>query len=102
MSITKRILFDRDTTFDGARARMRTDFETLQAEFPFRIAGKRKARAGTSRYWDAWWPASLTRSAEALGIETLHINGGVFVRTEDERNTLQAAAERMWMERRPR
>jgi hypothetical protein len=37
---------------------------------------------------------------KSLDIETLNVNGGVFVRTEQDRVALLKAAEAMWVDKR--
>lgn len=96
MSFTKRLLFGNDPAMDGERAKLRAEFDTYRRQFPHRIAGRRRAPKGHPRYWHPLWPACLSVSARELGIDTLNINSGVFVRTTEDRDRLIAAAEAMF------
>lgn len=98
MSMSKRLLFGRNPLDDQARERMRLETSDYLAEFPHRLAMKRKAGQG-ARNWDAGWPRSIEQAVHELGFEVVRVNGGMFTREQTERDLIRARAEEIWRDR---
>jgi len=98
MSMSKRLLFDRNPLDDAARERMRRQTSGYLAKFPHRLAMKRKGGPG-GRYWDARWPMSIEQAVRELGFEVVRVSGGMFTREKTERDEILVRAEEIWRDR---
>lgn len=95
MSISKRILFDKNPVDDLIRERLRSQSRDYAAQFTFRIPTRRKNPAPGS-YWDRIWPLSLSKAEKELGIEALHVNDSIMVRTAADQAALLARAKEIY------
>ena len=95
MSMSKRLLFDRNPRDDDARERLRLQTSSYLADFPHRLAMRRRARPD-ARYWDRRWPMSVEQAVRELDIEVVRINGGMFARERIERDQIITRAEEIW------
>ncbi|MCG6122971.1 MAG: hypothetical protein MEP57_09795 [Microvirga sp.] len=98
MSMSKRLLFDRNPLDDEAQGRMRRETADNLAEFTHRLAMKRKGNS-TARYWDPRWPMSIEQAVSELGIDVIRVNDGMFTREEVERDEILERAEEIWRDR---
>lgn len=97
MSLTKRIWFDRDPAYDELRKRRAQEAWAYREQFTFRIATRRKSKIG-ARHWDPFWTSCLLQAANELGIETVNVNNGMFLRTKSDQELVKARAEAIWIE----
>ena len=100
MSMSKRLLFDRNPLDEPYRERMRREAWERMEGFTHRIATRRRNPAGRP-YWDPLWPSSLSRAARELKIEVVLINDGMFTREGPECDSIKARAETIWRSLRP-
>jgi hypothetical protein len=98
MSLTKTILFGDDPAHDGIRHAMSEAAARRIAAFPFSIPTRRKNRLGWGPYWDPFWPYSLSRAAEELGIETILVNSKRCTQTEKQAGAVRDRAEALHKE----
>lgn len=99
MSMSKRLLFDRNPLDEPVRERMRREAAAFLEPFKYRIALKRRNRAAHP-YWDVSWRMSVSRAARELGFEVVTINDGLFTREMSERDAILARAEVLWRQSR--
>jgi hypothetical protein len=93
MSMSKRILFGNDPADDHIREKMREDTIAFLEPFKFKIPTRRKNRLGRGPHWDPYWRSCLTAAAEELGVEKVHINDQLCVRTQAEAKVVKSRAE---------
>jgi hypothetical protein len=99
VSVSKRLFFDNDPADDEARRRLRELHWEHIEQFTFRIPTRRLNKRELPHEWDSLWPGSLSAAANELKIECVCVNAGMFFRTEEERDAVQARAEVIWRER---
>jgi hypothetical protein len=92
MSLSKRILFGNDPRDQAARDRMRSATSDYLREFPYRLPMKRKASSGP-RYWDNFWPLSVSMAVRELGYDVIQVNGGLFAREREHIEAIKTRAE---------
>lgn len=98
MSMSKRLLFDRNPLDDTAREQLKRQTAGYLGEFTNRLAMKRKAKQ-SAKYWDQYWPMSVEQATRELGFEVVRVNDGLFTRTENERDAIKDRAEVIWAEK---
>lgn len=94
LSLSKRLLFASNPLDSAARAEMRKRNAEYIAQFPYRIAMKRRATSG-SQYWDSRWALCLERAVRELEIEVVRVNGGLFTSDENDRDAVRDRAENL-------
>ena len=92
MSISKRVLFDKNPSDDGVRKRLAEAAAELRQEFRYRLTMKRKAVTG-SQYWDRLWPLSIERAVRELGYDVLRVNDGLFTREREHIEAIKMRAQ---------
>ena len=97
MSATKRLLFGGGRQSEPFKSAWRAKLDELSARLTVRIPTRRKNPLD-GRRWDPHWPYCLSRAARDLGIETVHINGGIFVATDADADRLRDHAQKLWDE----
>lgn len=97
MSATKRLLFGGGIQSEPFKSAWSVKLKELQARLAVRIPTRRKNPL-YGRRWDPHWPSCLARAAGELGIETVHINDGMFVATDAEAERVKAHAQELWDE----
>lgn len=95
MSATKRLLFGGGLQSEPSRSEWRTKLDELSARLTVRIPTRRKNPL-YGRRWDPLWPSCLAQAARELGIETVHVNDGLFVATDADADRLKAHAQQLW------
>ena len=97
MSATKRLLFGGGRQSEPLKSAWKAKLEELEARLTVRIPTRRKNPL-QGRRWDPLWPSCLARAARELGIETVQINDGMFVATDEDAGRVQAHAQWFWDE----
>lgn len=92
MSISKRILFERHSEDDAARAKIKKSNGDYAAKFTFRLPRRRKGADGR---WDVAWMWHLDKAADQLGLEYVNINDGMFFETEANRKAVVQRAKEL-------
>jgi hypothetical protein len=87
MSLTKRIWIEGDPAYAAVREQVAEQGRAHAAQFTVRIPTRRANRL-PGRRWDPFWPSALQRAIETLGHDSVWINDGVFVQTEEEREAV--------------
>ena len=97
MSLTKRILFDKDPFYDEARRKLSESIADHCSQFTFRIArNRRNSDKSSRRHWDYLWPISVEIAAKELNAESIEINAGIHFRTAKEMEAVKSLAEHIW------
>lgn len=97
MSATKRLLFGGGLQSEPFKSAFSAKLDDLSARLTVRVPTRRKNPFYGGR-WDPHWPYCLTRAARDLGIETAHINDGIFVATDADADRLKDDAQELWEE----
>lgn len=97
MSATKRLLFGGCLQSEPFKSAWSAKREELESRLTVRIPTRRKNPL-YGRRWDPHWPSCLARAARELGIETVRINDGMFVATDEEAERVRTEAQRFWDE----
>jgi len=97
MSSTKRLLFGGGLKSEPFKSAWNARLDELSARLTVRIPTRRKNPL-YGRRWDPHWPFCLTRAARDLGIETMHVNDGIFVATDADAERLKDRAQKIWDE----
>ena len=97
MSMSKRILFGKEPLPESMRAERQRNLERLQSQFTVRIPTRRK-NPFYGRRWDPMWPGCLARAARDLGIESVHVNDGLFVASDSDAERIKEQAQKEWDE----
>lgn len=95
MSVSKRLLFDKNPADDPVRGRMGAQRGEYLAQFTFRIPTRRKNPI-SGRRWDSLWPLSLSKAEAELGIDAVRVNDGIMVRTATDKEALLARAQEIY------
>ena len=98
MSMSKRLLFDRNPLDQATWERMRRETAGNLSGFVHRLPMKRKGR-GSARYWDRLWPLSVEQAVRELGFGVVRVNDGLFTREADQIARIKARAEEIYSER---
>jgi hypothetical protein len=98
MSLTKRILFDKDPAHDEIREKIFGDPDEIIPQYPFGAPLRRKNRLAESPHWDPLWPRRLHRTAEDLKHDHITVNSRMMFRTEEARDAVMGRAEQLWTE----
>lgn len=96
MSISKRIYFDDDPAFDEAREEIRRSRNEYLSQFKFRIPDTRFKTVGGRKRKDRFWSFALNEGESAVGAESVRINGGVWFKTQDDRDKVLTIANRVY------
>lgn len=99
MGLTKLIFIEKDPAYAEVRRQYADDAAEYVKTFTFRLPTKRRNRWTDSPRWDPFWQASLTAAAKALEVQPVFINSGMFFRTADDRDSVNARAEEIWRAR---
>ena len=99
MSVTKRMWIERDPEFQAQRDKAAPNFSELEKEFPFRMPASKLKTANGRKRRDAFWPWAIEKAIRETGAASIQINGGVFFRTEEERDLVKSLAERYFTEK---
>ena len=92
MSMSKRLLFDRNPLDDAYRAKLRQETREYISQFPFRIARRRRNREGGG-YWDNKWWISLEKAVRDIGLDSIVVNDGQMFRSNADREAALKLAE---------
>ncbi|HEV2818255.1 MAG TPA: hypothetical protein VGW40_13665 [Allosphingosinicella sp.] len=93
MSLTKRIFLENDPAYEDVRRRCGEEAWAYIRQFKFRIPTRRRNRAASYPYWSPLWRTSLQRAVKELGVESVNVNDGLFLRTEADMKAVRALAE---------
>ena len=94
MSMSKRILFGNDPQHDEISAEIKRRNWEYVDQFPFRISSMKFKNKDGKRRKDVFWDYALMKAESSVKTESVRVNGGVFFRTEHERDAvLKIAAE---------
>lgn len=102
MSLYKRIWIDKDPAYAGFRAAQTADAWKKANELValgFRIPTRRRnVFPGAIGRWCPFWANRVSRAADELEIEFIHVNDGMYFHTKAERDQTFARAEELWRE----
>lgn len=93
MSLSKRIFIDKDSAYEDVRRCTAQATSKHCAQFTFRIANNRRNAQGDHPYWEPFWRGALEQAADRLGVESVNINGGKFLKLDAERAAVLTLAE---------
>ncbi|WP_440657746.1 hypothetical protein [Ensifer adhaerens] len=96
MSISKRILFERDPNDDAARAEINARVAEAISDFSFKVPLRRKNQLSASPRWDPFWPNCVMQAAKDLGVKVKCVNDQVCTRTREEAVGVKKVAESIW------
>lgn len=99
MSITKRIWVELDPDYADARKQFHDKlFEDAEA-FSYRLPGtKFELATNGKRRRNPWWSWAVNRVLKEVAVEVIRINGGIFFRTQAERDRVKELADRYVVE----
>lgn len=98
MSLTKRILFDKDPAHNEIRKKIFGDPAEVIPQYPFGAPLRRKNRLADSPHWDPLWPRRLAIAAEELKNDQITVNSRMMFRTKEARDATMQRAEQLWAE----
>jgi hypothetical protein len=97
MSATKLLLFGGGRQSEPFKSEWTAKLRDLEARLTVRIPTRRR-NPFPGRRWDPVWPSVLQRAARELAIDTVQINGGMFVSTEADAKRVKEHAQTLWEE----
>ncbi|RYG95211.1 MAG: hypothetical protein EON58_14655 [Alphaproteobacteria bacterium] len=95
MSITKSIWVEHHPEYADARRHFHDRFFNNAEAFRYRLQDTKFERATNGkRRRNPWWSWAVSKALKELALEIVCINGGIFFRTQAERDRVKELAER--------